>query len=313
MEINAKNLTKKISVKLFKFLIKVAMVLIIVIFVLVANACESLTINSLNSLTHPAIKPIYSFPQNYGMKNYENVKFEAADGVLLKGWLIRNGNSKKTIIISHGYGGNRTNFLLGSKIYLQKGFNVLLYDFRGHGESQRALVTIGYKETKDLLGAIRFVKQSGIGSEIGLAGFSMGAVTSIDVLAKTHSVKFVIADSPFSDLQTYLVSNISKWIHLPHVVFSVFINLNMKYIYGIEVNNVSPIKVISKTNVPIMLIHGNMDTVIPYSASTSLIKKARNKLSRLDIFNGAGHISSYSVNKYKYTKDVYNFIDSVEK
>lgn len=244
--------------------------------------------------------------------------------LILAGYLITNSNSNKTIIVCHGYGdskfmvGGRTPYdvkvdhLKLAKLFLDQGYNTFLFDFRGHGGyAGKNGVTIGFNEQQDLLGAIDFVKSKGLGDTIGLIGFSMGAATALSVLNKTTNVNFVIADSPFSDLKDYLKSNMKVWTGLPDFPFVPMILLNLKLIYGVDYNAVSPLKSLNKSNIPILLIHGKRDTTIPHTESIAMEKKLKSKKSRLVLFDDSVHVGSYSMYDKEYEHILKNFLSSI--
>ena len=71
--------------------------------------------------------------------NYENISFTTSDNIKISGWFIKSNKSKGVIIVAHGYDSNKGN-LLNYSIFLNKnGFNTLLIDFRGFGESEGTL------------------------------------------------------------------------------------------------------------------------------------------------------------------------------
>jgi dipeptidyl aminopeptidase/acylaminoacyl peptidase len=301
---------------------------IILIFILVGILIlEAFSSYIVIKFSHPKSTNLHPNIEEYGVKNYEKISFNSSkDNVNLTGCLIRNGNSKKTVIICHGYGDSK--FIVGgrtpssvkvdniqlSKLFLNQGYNTLLFDFRGHGEyAGRDGVTIGFKEQQDLLGAVNFVKSKGIGDKIGVIGFSMGAATVLSVLDKTNKIDFAIADSPFSDLKSYLYANMKIWTGLPNFPFVPMIILNFKLIYGIDYITVSPLNSVIKSNIPILLIHGKKDTTIPYTESVKMEKLLKNNKSKLVLFKDSVHVGSYFMYQTQYEETIKKFLASTER
>lgn len=297
--------------------------LIIILFMLLL--IEFFSIYIVAKFSHPKSINLQPSFREYGIENFEKVHFNSKnDNLYLSGYLIKNKGSKKTIIICHGYGDSK--FMVGgrtpsdvkidniklAKLFLTQGYNTLLFDFRGHGEyAGKNGVTIGYNEQQDLLGAISFIKSKGIGDKIGLIGFSMGAATSLSVLDKTKDVSFAIADSPFSDLKNYLSSNMKVWTGLPNFPFVPMIILNFKIIYGVDYSTVSPLNSVSKSDIPILLIHGKKDITIPYTESIKIEKSLNNKKSKLLLFDASTHVGSYSLYGDKYENVLKEFLTSI--
>lgn len=302
-------------------MLKIALILIIFMILLL----EAFSIYIVAKFSHPiSLNPDPNIKE-YGIENFEEISFNSLkDNLTLAGYLIKCSNSSKTIIVCHGYGDSK--FMVGgrtpsdvkvdhlklAKLFLDEGFNTLLFDFRGHGaHAGQNGVTIGFNEQQDLLGAINFAKSKGIGDTIGLIGFSMGASTALSVLDKTTNVDFVIADSPFSDLKDYLNSNMKVWTGLPDFPFVPLIILNFKLIYGVNYNAISPLSSISKSDVPILLIHGKKDTTIPHTESIAMEKLFKNSKSKLILFDDSPHIGSYSLYKQKYENILRSFLSSI--
>ncbi|MBC2580457.1 alpha/beta hydrolase [Clostridium sp. DJ247] len=287
------------------------------IFILfVAFIFEIIAIYIVLKFGHPKSSPYISNPLDYDINNYEEVSFKSRkDSLSLSGYFMKSLSSNKSIIICHGYGNNRfkagenVDQLKLSKLFLDYGYNVFIFDFRGHGEyAGKNGVTIGYNEQQDLLGAIDFIKSKNPYGEIGLVGFSMGAATILSVLDKTKDISFAIADSPFSDLKEYLNSNMAFWTGLPNFPFSPLVLANFKLIYGVDFNKVSPVISVAKTNVPILIIHSKKDKAIPYKESVKIASNFKNQESKLVSFPGSPHIGSYKLYEKQYVNMLKEFL-----
>ncbi|HJO01635.1 MAG TPA: alpha/beta hydrolase, partial [Candidatus Woesearchaeota archaeon] len=125
----------------------------------------------------PGKWPIEFTPESFKLK-YEDVTFESSDGLKLKGWFIPSDKSNDTIIVMHGYPTNKADVLPFSMFLLKK-FNVFLFDFRSFGESEGSYTTAGYKEVKDLDGAVKYLKSRKNVKNIGALGFSLGGSVAI--------------------------------------------------------------------------------------------------------------------------------------
>jgi alpha-beta hydrolase superfamily lysophospholipase len=196
--------------------ILIALILIFLIYVLFSYFLSG-TILFLNRQLVP------KNPKDYGM-NYENVEFMASDGVALKGWLI-NGSLEKLVVMTHVGGltkyGSTVKYRSISKLYNKeieflktagnlhkKGYWVLMFDFRNHGESGTSpndgKAGVGLEEYKDVVAAMDFVKNRDDlkNFDIGFVSFCMGANSTIIAMSKDpdafKKVKTLIAIQPIS-------------------------------------------------------------------------------------------------------------------
>jgi len=246
-------------------------------------------------------------PADLGL-DYEDVSFKTSDGLTLKGWFIPSNYSKATIIVGHGYPFSKSN-ILGLGVFLHKHYNLLLFDFRYFGESQGRYTTAGWKEQKDVLAAIDYLKsRKDINkSKIGAIGFSLSASTFI--MTKTSDIKAIVADSPYASLdgiieQSYFI--FPGPLKLPFVWIT---KLLAKITFGLNTKDISPEKDIKNIGIPILLIHGDRDSQIPVENSKVLYEASDKNLTELWLIEGADHGYSYASNPSEYEKRVLEFFD----
>ena len=151
--------------------------------------------------------------------DYEEVELATADGVNFGAWHFRQPGSPQTVIISGGHKGQRQGALGIAVALWRKGFNVVLYSYRGMPGSDRAPITFGIKEVLELQAVIAFARKRIPNARIGLLGYSMGAVVSLLGAAGEPGVQALVLDSPFSDLRTLLVENVRSVSKLPGTPF----------------------------------------------------------------------------------------------
>jgi pimeloyl-ACP methyl ester carboxylesterase len=232
---------------------------------------------------------------------------------MLKGWFIPSPENKQTIIFAHGYGENRLHdevpLLQLAQILVNRGFNVLMFDFRNSGESEGNLTSGGQYEVQDLLGAVDFIKtRPDINQKITLFGFSMGASISIIAGAREPAVSGVIADSPFADLNRYLSNRLSNWTNLPNVPFNRTVLAVTPLLTGVNVKEVSPLKEIKKLgNRPLLIIQGEADEDVS-KINGELLKREYPSAQLLKI-PGATHVKSFQTDNKDYLTEVFRFLE----
>ena len=252
----------------------------------------------------PGKWPIEFTPESFGLK-YENVTFEAEDGLKLKGWLIpgnkSENKSKGTIIMMHGYPTNKAN-VLPLSLFLLEEYNVFLFDFRSFGESEGSYTTAGYKEVLDLDAAVDYLKSRKDSKHIGAFGFSLGA--SVAIMGNNKEIKAIVADSPYSNLNNMIDSMYGNFYFLKYP-FIYMTKLYGKLFFGVDTKEVSPENTIRAIDAPILIIHGKKDSQIP--VNESLILHNANKKTELWILDNADHGETYALNKEEYEKRVLEF------
>jgi len=141
--------------------------------------------------THKYREPIGAPPG----PDYREVAFDATDGVHLSGWYrpTRNG---ATILVVHGGGGDRTGSVAHARMLVRHGYGVLLYDARGRGRSEGQQNAFGWGWTKDVGGALAFLRHRPEvdPARIGGLGLSTGADVLVQVAGQGRDLRAVVAD-----------------------------------------------------------------------------------------------------------------------
>jgi dipeptidyl aminopeptidase/acylaminoacyl peptidase len=239
--------------------------------------------------------------------DYEEIELTTADGITFGAWFFRQPGSPQTIVISGGHKGQRQG-VLGVAIALwRKGFNVLVYSYRGMPGSDRAPITMGIREVNELQATIAFARRRIKGARIGLLGYSMGAVVSLLGAAGEPSVEALVLDSPFSDLRRLLNESVRRVVWLPGAPFTALVSLWFRWRVGCRMSESSPIQVLSGLEPrPLFFIHGGDDEVTPVSHSRRLYDAYRGA-REIWIVQGAPHTGAYFADRSLYVERVAGF------
>ena len=143
----------------------------------------------------------------------------AADGVRIAGWYIPAGSDAlragaPTVVLAHANGKTKSEMLSWAEP-LHDAYNLVLFDFRNHGQSSGDTTTLGVREVRDLQAVLDWLDKAKSPSSIAVLGVSMGGATALDEAANDDRVAAVIIDSTHatlaSALQAQLQSRASRW------------------------------------------------------------------------------------------------------
>jgi dipeptidyl aminopeptidase/acylaminoacyl peptidase len=263
--------------------------------------------------THPPKYPLHIPPSVY-KADYEDVSFTSADGIVLKGWLVKPPHPhtpSPAIIICHGIGANRSDFTELAAALSRRGHFVLLFDFRAHGESSGGRSSLGYHEQKDVIAALDFLRtRSEINpGHIGIYGFSLGGSTAILAAARTGAFKAVITDSAFTSLRDQAREAITGFYHLPPFPFLQLAVLGYEIYFQTNVDALSPVSVIATiAPKPVLIIAGEGDKLIPADNGRKLYAAAGDP-KELWVIPGADHGGTLAAAGSEYEKRVGDFFD----
>ncbi|MCR5420442.1 MAG: alpha/beta hydrolase [Lachnospiraceae bacterium] len=248
----------------------------------------------------------------YDISFYEDLekdeyKIEGYEGYVLRVWLLYNPvPSDRYIIITHGHTDNHIGMLKYAKMYIEFGFNVIIYDIRAHGENADTICTFSIKEAKDLDILIKDTKKRYRDiSVLGIHGESLGAATTIAVLRYKPEIDFAVADCPFAEI-TGVFKGVLKQMHLPAMLIYPA-SMWAKLIYGYSFSQMRPVDGLRDNEIPVLFIHGEDDGYIVPSNSKEL-KDATKGYSELHLIPGADHAASMLTAPDEYRRIVRKFL-----
>ena len=243
--------------------------------------------------------------------SFEQVDFHSTDDVSLKGWVIPHLPTSLWVILCHGLGTNRSDLLDIATNLHEAGFNLFLFDFRGHGESAGATSSFGWKEQRDLEGALVYLGQhQAISRPCGVYGISMGAAVAIMVAARDERIGAVAVESPYPNLEETLGRHLVMMYPLPKQPFLWFVAFTYKIRFGVWPGDVAPEESVNRLDPrPILLIQGAEDKRMPLEGTKRIYEKAGGS-KQLWVIEGAGHLESFSQNPVVYMERLIHFFQS---
>jgi uncharacterized protein len=263
-------------------------------------------------LTRPAVRAFVpdeggapATPGDLGLP-YEEVQFTTDDGVRLAGWLIPSERDTQAIVIlMHGFTGHRLPELAAFVPWLHRRYNVLQFDFRGHGASQPSLITMGLRERRDVAAAVRHCEDLGFGP-IALFGVSMGAAIGL-ISAPDLPIAAVIADAAYADL-AHPIANRMRELGYPLASVAARAVLG-----GSAVRAGGPLpspihRVAEIAPRGVLFIAPREDQLIRAEQSVRLYEAAKEP-KELFVVDGAGHAEAWSQAGPTYEDRVLEFLD----
>ena len=299
-----RNLLKKPSFRLGLPVALVAVILYLLVSFLIAQG-----------VTKADRDPQEDHPSNYNLE-FEYVEFLSRRGdVLLSGWYLPGDSSSPHLIFVHGIGSVRSgdNAVELAARMVELGYNVLMFDLRGHGSSGGDKVSGGYFERWDVLGAFDYLVDRGIGPDrTGLMGFSMGAATSILAAAEEPRITALVADSPFANASDLIAREAARTTPIPGWLTPIFMpaaKLMARGIYGIDIGALVPEKAVADLGYPVLVIHGIADELIPWKQGQR-VASAAEAGSSIWLVPGVDHVDAFLTHPDEYVRRVSEYFDS---
>ncbi len=245
-------------------------------------------------------------PANFGLP-FEHVTFSSRDGVELGGWLINEEKARRpTIVFCAGMFGSMDGDTHMVPYFVQAGFDVLQFDWRGHGISDGPRTTLGVREAEDLTGALDFLQSQGI-NRIGLMGFSMGGTVALRAAAHDQRVVCVVCDGGFLNIAHTIEGAIRRKLGLPLKPFVWLVLRFAELRLGVKLSEASPLDSVGQIGPrPVLFIHGGQDPHVPI-ADQEAIFDACSEPKFLWRVDKAGHREAYKLEPDTYRQHVLDF------
>jgi fermentation-respiration switch protein FrsA (DUF1100 family) len=237
-------------------------------------------------------------PATWGFK-YEAIDFKSADGTPLHGWLIqkRGQAARGTVVFSHGNAGSMGHHLGFVTWFAEAGYNVLMYDYRGFGKSggnidRRGIVddvkaAFNYASSRRDLDAGRLVSY----------GHSLGGAKSVTALAESpvKGLRAIVIDGAFASYRA-----------MARIVGG-------RLGESLVTDELAPKDFVAKLSpVPLLVVHGQRDEVVPVSQGLELFKTAHEPKTLFKVEAGR-HGDSLSRDHGAFRKRMLVWLDNVMK
>ncbi|MBA3322029.1 MAG: MFS transporter [Pyrinomonadaceae bacterium] len=248
--------------------------------------------------TRPGERERTDTPAQFGAP-FEDVTFTSSDGNQLSGWYLPANSTaagaasgkRITIVMTHGLFRSRYEVLERGIGLWRRGYGVLLYDLRRHGQSRAEFSSIGFNERHDVEAAAQFVRGRVPQDQIVLMGVSMGAAATLLAAAEMPDEQLlaVVAESSFLSFEDTARHHVSL-SPLPAFPFATLLIKFTAWRLNFAPVDFDVLRAVQQIEPPILFIGGTADQRMPnQTVLEPLLAAARHPLKAKLIVDGARH------------------------
>jgi pimeloyl-ACP methyl ester carboxylesterase len=245
-------------------------------------------------------------------KSLPNLTFKTVSiksDVMLEAWHVTSETSKGTVILFHGYSGEKSSLISRAEEFTKLGFNTLLVDFMGSGGSEGEGTTIGYTESREVKDAFEYIKQLGE-TNIHLFGTSMGAATILKAIEDYRlPVSSLILECPFGSLYETVCARFNL-MGLPSFPMAGVLTFWGGFQQGYWAFGHNPSEYAKSVKCPTLLLYGEKDDRVSMEETQDIYNNLQGK-KVLVTYPEEGHNIFTPENTNSWVRDVAAFLDEV--
>ena len=241
----------------------------------------------------------------------ETTSLTSEDGLALNARYFPLDHSRRYVIVCHGYGGNGAQMYGYAKQFHNLGFSVLVPDARAHGESEGTYYGMGWLERKDLLGWANQLIAADPAAEIVLFGVSMGGATVMMTAGEElpEQIKCIVEDCGYTSVWDEFSLQLKSLFGAPDFPLMYTADLICRLRAGYGFKEASSVEQLKQAEVPVLFIHGEEDTFVPYSMLDQVYNACASPEKEKLTIPGAGHGVAASIDPDLYWSTVETFIN----
>ena len=242
----------------------------------------------------------------------ESIFITSTDKLKLKlaGYLYeQESQNHEWVIVAHGYTSSADGMTRYIRHFYEQGYNVLAVDLRGHGRSEGDYIGMGWHDRLDMVEWIDEVIERDAQAEIALFGISMGGATVMMTAGEElpDNVKVIVEDCGYSSVSDVFIYQLDDLFGLPEFPVLQAANTVTKMRAGYDLYEASAVEQLKKSQLPILFIHGDQDTFVPFEMLEDVYDAAPGEKEKLIIPN-AGHGEAVKIDPTAYWEAVDRFM-----
>ncbi len=247
---------------------------------------------------------------------FEVIKLTAKNGIKIEAWYAKvDSAALGTVILFHGLSQNKSTKLSEAYEFRYNGYNVMLVDFRAHGNSEGNKTTVGYRESEDVKLAFDYAIKNG-DHNIFLWGASMGAVAITKAIAE-YDIKpaGIILEMPFASMQSHIRARVRSngFSGLPEKPFAFLVTFWTGIERGYNAFKFRTNTFASKITCPVLFQWGAKDHMVLKYETEKVYNAILSAKKTLVIYENADHESFLENDPIKWRLSVEKFLGNINK
>jgi alpha-beta hydrolase superfamily lysophospholipase len=259
-------------------------------------------------LAHPIRTRIGNPPADL---NAQPVTFPSDSGANVHGWWRPIQNRSGAILLLPGIRANRLSMVDRARFLYRAGYSVLLIDFQATGETKGDHITFGWKESRDVLAAVNFIRQIDPSARVAIVGSSLGGVAAL-LATPPLKVDALVLEEVYPTIEIATRNRMENYLGVFGRMLSPLLLNQLQWRLGVSASQLRPIDHIASIECPLLIISGEKDRNTRSSDTRMLFERARFP-KQLWFVPNAGHVDLYRAAREEYETRVLAFLAQMGK
>jgi pimeloyl-ACP methyl ester carboxylesterase len=255
-------------------------------------------------LGRPVQRSVGSPPRDF---NAEPVSFASDADTIVHGWWCPVSNSHGAVLLLPGIRADRVSMIGRAQFLRRAGYSVLLIDFQATGETKGHHITFGWRESRDVLAAVDFIRKHDSNDHIAIIGSSLGGAAAL-LAAPPLKVDALVLEAVYPTIEIATRNRLENYLGKWGGLIAPLLLKQLHPRLEISVGDLRPVDHIGNINCPVLIMSGAKDRNTRPGDTQMLFSRARS-VKQLWLVPNAGHVDLHRAAAIEYEERVLSFFD----
>jgi uncharacterized protein len=227
-------------------------------------------------------------------------------GHSIAGWWVDQGEGSPVVLLLHAVRADRSTMVSRAQLLIRHGYSVLLIDLQGHGETSGEAITLGFRESADVVAARDWIRRIAPGRKVGVVACSLGGA-SVLLAPQPSGFDAVVLEAVYPRISRAVENRIRIRLGPLAPLLSPILLVQLQPRLHISASDLEPIRFIGRLGAPVLVAAGSRDEHTTLDESRELFEAASTPKS-LWIVEGARHQDLLAFDGAGYEEHVVGFL-----